>query len=145
MKVGAHKSLGDGHSMGETGLKSVSQAIQYLLGKPAVGVPTLRVADPELGDAAHSFVLQAGSVRAESESGAICAAQGFGGYNGAVALRAASPSSLARYGLDKRLLADYLDRWPQIRREREQRETVTRRKRGAALELAQLHRWPGPQ
>jgi 3-oxoacyl-[acyl-carrier-protein] synthase II len=146
MKVGAHKSLGDGHSMGETGLKSASQAIQYLLGKPAVGVPTLRSADPELGEAANGFVLQSTSVRGGGlESGAICAAQGFGGYNGAIAMRAASPASLSRYGMDEKVLAEYLERWPQIRREREQRETAARRRRGAALELAQLHRWQGPQ
>ena len=42
MPVGTPKAVGDGHTMGETGLKAVSQAMQYLLGKPAVGVPTLR-------------------------------------------------------------------------------------------------------
>jgi len=144
MKVGAHKCLGDGHSMGETGLKSASQAIQYLLGNPAVGVPTLRSADPELGEAANGFVLQPSSTRGEAESGAICAAQGFGGYNGAIALRSASPTSLSRYGVDKKVLAAYLERWPQLRREREQRETTWRRRRGGALELAQQHRWQGP-
>ena len=131
--------------MGETGLKSASQAIQYLLGKPAVGVPTLRSADPELGAAAAGFLLQPQSVRGGQESGAICAAQGFGGYNGAIALRSASPTSLSRYGIDKKELAEYLERWPQVRRERERREIAARRRRGAALELAQLHRWHGPQ
>jgi len=57
MVVGTPKAIGDGHTMGETGLKAVAQAIQYLLGKPAVGVPTLRQIDPELGPAAESFVL----------------------------------------------------------------------------------------
>jgi len=145
MKVGAHKSLGDGHSMGETGLKSASQALQYLLGRPAIGIPTLRCADPELGPAADGFILDRSSSRGGPESGAICAAQGFGGYNGAIALRAASPTSLARYGVDPQVLAAYLERWPQLRREREQRETMYRRRRGATLELAQLHRWQGPQ
>src|SRR5690606_27114201 len=31
MKVGTPKAVGDGHTMGETGLKSAAQAIQYLL------------------------------------------------------------------------------------------------------------------
>ena len=40
--VGTPKAVGDGHTMGETGLKAVSQALQFLLGQPSVGVPTLR-------------------------------------------------------------------------------------------------------
>ena len=56
MTVGTPKAVGDGHTMGETGLKALSQAVQYLLGKTAVGIPTLRNLDPELGTAAESFV-----------------------------------------------------------------------------------------
>src|SRR5512138_1346692 len=44
--VGTPKAVGDGHTMGETGLKALSQAIQFLLGKTAVGIPTLRNLDP---------------------------------------------------------------------------------------------------
>jgi len=145
MVVGAHKSVGDGHSMGETGLKSAAQAVQYLLGKPAVAIPTLQVADPELGEAANGFVLQRSSARSSIESGAICAAQGFGGYNAALALRAATPQSLAKYGVEVKVLDAYLERWPQVRADREQREKMWRRKRGAALGLAQLHCWKGPE
>jgi len=145
MFVGAHKSLGDGHSMGETGLKSAAQAIQYLLGKPAVAIPSLRAADPELGEAAKAFVLQRESVVGNEESGAICAAQGFGGYNAAIAMRSATPTSIARYGVDRKVLDAYLERWPQVRAEREQRERQWRRRRGATLELAQTHCWAGPK
>ena len=97
MTVGAPKALGDGHSMGETGLKAVSQAIQYLLGERAVGVPTLRRLDPDLGSAAELFNLQSSSVAGDNDGGALCSTQGFGGYNGAIALRAANDDSLARY------------------------------------------------
>ena len=130
--------------MGETGLKSAAQAIQYLLGKPAVSIPTLMTADPELGETAKGFILQRTSARGTKESGAICAAQGFGGYNGAIALRAASPTSLSKYAVDEKVLAAYLERWPQVRAEREQREKMWRRRRGSALGLAQLHCWHGP-
>lgn len=50
--------------------------------------------------------------------------QGFGWYHGAIALRAANPDSLARYGGDRKVLDAYLKQWPEIRRE-------------------QLHRWKG--
>ena len=143
MVVGAHKSVGDGHSMGETGLKSVSQAIQYLLGLPAATIPTLRVTDPDIEETASEFVLQRSSARGTKESGAICAAQGFGGYNAAMALRAASPASLSKYRVDKRVLDEYLERWPQLRAERETRERSWRRRRGGAIELAQTHCWHG--
>ncbi|PZN35385.1 MAG: hypothetical protein DIU71_00065 [Proteobacteria bacterium] len=141
--VGTPKAVGDGHSMGETGLKAVSQALQYLLGKPAVGVPTLRTLDPDLGAASESFVLDRAPVAGNSDGGAFCATQGFGGYNGAIALRAAHPEALARYSPDPKVLDAYLERWPQLRREREQRERHWRLRRGAALELAQMHRWRG--
>lgn len=143
--VGAPKAIGDGHTMGETGLKAVSQAIQYLLGEPAVGLPTLRNVDPELGPVVEHFDLSAEPVCGNASGGAICATQGFGGYNGAVALSAATPDALARYGPDPAMLAAYLERWPEIRRERELAERRSRARRGATLELAQHHRWRAPE
>lgn len=145
MKVGTPKAVGDGHSMGETGLKAVSQALQYVLGETAVGVPTLRRPDPELGPSAELFSLQRDPVRGTNDTGALCATQGFGGYNGAIALRSANPNSIRRYGVDERVLRAYLERWPELRRERELRERYWRRRRGAALELAALHRWIGAE
>lgn len=142
LAVGAPKALGDGHTMGETGLKAVAHAIQYLLGRPTVGVPTLRTTDPGLDERVVSqFHLAADNVPGDDGGGAICATQGFGGYNGAIALRAANAESIARYSPDPRLLADYLERWPQIRSERELRERRSRTQRGATLNLAEHHRW----
>lgn len=143
MTVGTPKAVGDGHTMGETGLKAVAQAVRYLLGQPTVGVPTLRRRDPDLGPVAESFVLQAQPVPGDSEGGVLCATQGFGGYNGAVALRAANADAFTRYAPDARMLAEYLERWPDLRREREQRERYWRLRRGSALELAQTHHWAG--
>jgi hypothetical protein len=143
MAVGTPKAVGDGHTMGETGLKAVSQALQFLLGKPAVGVPTLRHLDPDLGAVAESFKLQAAPVIGTGDGGALCATQGFGGYNGAMALRAAHAEAFARYSPDRKVLAAYLERWPELRREREQRERHWRLRRRSAIELAQLHCWKG--
>jgi 3-oxoacyl-(acyl-carrier-protein) synthase len=143
--VGTPKAVGDGHSMGETGLKAVSQALQYLIGEQAVGVPTLRNRDPELGPAAEQFVLQAQTVKGNTDGGALCATQGFGGYNGAIAFRGANPQSLARYAGDRKALDAYLERWPEIRKQREQQERYWRRRRRGTLELAQLHRWQGAE
>lgn len=143
MTVGAPKAVGDGHSMGETGLKAVSQAIQYLLGERAVGVPTLRRVDPDLGPAAEHFNLQSQCVAGDRDGGVLCSTQGFGGYNGAIALRAANHDSLARYHGDRAVLDAYLEQWPESRREREHRERHWRRRRRGVLELAQLHRWKG--
>lgn len=143
MTVGAPKAVGDGHSMGETGLKSVSQAIQYLLGERAVGVPTLRRVDPDLGPAVEHFNLQAQPVAGNTDGGVLCSTQGFGGYNGAIALRAANRDSLARYAGDRKVLNAYLEAWAEIRSERKHRERYWRRRRRAALELAQLHQWKG--
>jgi hypothetical protein len=145
MTVGTPKAIGDGHSMGETGLKAASQAIQYVLGKQTVGVPTLRRPDPELGAAAEQFLLQSQPVAGNADGGALCATQGFGGYNGAVAFRAANRDAFARYAIDPKVLAAYLERWPDIRAQREQSERTWRRRRGAALDLAQLHRWKGAE
>jgi 3-oxoacyl-[acyl-carrier-protein] synthase II len=141
--VGTPKAVGDGHTMGETGLKAVSQALQFLLGKPAVGVPTLRHLDPDLGTVAESFKLQSTPVIGNGDGGAVCATQGFGGYNGAMALRAAHAEAFARYSPDRKVLAAYLERWPELRREREQRERHWRLRRRSAIELAQLHCWKG--
>jgi hypothetical protein len=143
MIVGTPKAVGDGHTMGETGLKSTAQAIQYLLGKPAVGVPTLRHRDPDLDEVAASFVLQSTSVSGNPDGGAICATQGFGGYNGAIALRAAHAEAFRRYSPDRTVLDAYLERWPELRREREQRERAARVNRRSTLDLAQTHRWKG--
>jgi 3-oxoacyl-(acyl-carrier-protein) synthase len=145
MTVGAPKTVGDGHSMGETGLKSVSQGIQYLLGRSAVGVPTLRRIDPELGRSAERFHLQAKPVAGNSDGGVLCSTQGFGGYNGAIALHAANHESIARYLVGANVLNTYLERWPDIRREREERERYWRRRGRSALELAHIHRWKSPE
>ena len=143
MVVGTPKAIGDGHTMSETGLKAVAQALQYLLGQPAVGVPTLRRLDPDLGAMGEAFVLSAANLAGNPDGGAICATQGFGGYNGAVALRAAHADALSRYGVDDKVLAAYLERWPQVRRERERRARIARARRRASLELAERHCWKG--
>lgn len=143
MTVGTPKAVGDGHSMGETGLKGTAQAIQYLLGKPAVGVPTLRNPDPDLAEVSQSFVLQPQPIAGNPDGGVLCATQGFGGYNGAMALRAANAEAFSRYSPDRKVLSAYLERWPELRREREQRERVARLTRRSALDLAQLHHWKG--
>lgn len=143
MAVGTPKAIGDGHTMGETGLKAVAQAIGYLLGEPSVGVPTLRTVDPEMGVAAEQFELSSRPVAGDLDGGAICATQGFGGYNGAVALKAANIDTIGRYGIDQPALGAYLERWPEIRRQRERREFEAHTKRGSALRLAEQHRWAG--
>jgi 3-oxoacyl-[acyl-carrier-protein] synthase II len=143
IRVGTPKALGDGHTMGETGLKAVSQALQFVLGRTAVGVPTLRHVDPDLGPVSESFELSAESTSGNLDGGVLCATQGFGGYNGAIALRAAHAEAFARYAPDRKVLAAYLERWPELRREREQREKYWRTRRRSALDLAQLHRWRG--
>lgn len=143
MFVGTPKAVGDGHTMGETGLKATSQALQYLLGKPAVGVPTLRQVDPDLGPAAESFVLDSATNPGNPDGGVICATQGFGGYNGAITLRSAHAEAFRRYSPDSKALDAYLERWPELRRERERRERHWRTRRRSALDLAQIHCWKG--
>src|SRR5262249_24454062 len=101
MIVGTPKAVGDGHSMGETALKAASQALQYVLNGTAVGVSTLRRRDPELGPAAEQFVLQTEAVPGTVDGGALCATQGFGGYNGALALRSAHRAAFERYSIDR--------------------------------------------
>lgn len=140
-KVGTPKALGDGHTMGETGLKAVAHALRYVLGEPSVGLPALRHLDPDLGEVAERFSLDHGPLDGDADGGAICPTQGFGGYNGAVALRAANPDSLARYGADESVLREYLERWPESRRERVRRERESRLTRGSTLALTEYHRW----
>jgi 3-oxoacyl-[acyl-carrier-protein] synthase II len=84
-------------------------------------------------------------VAGDSDGGALCATQGFGGYNGALALRAAHADAFARYAPDRKTLSAYLERWPELRRDRERRERYWRLRRRAALELAQIHRWRGAE
>jgi hypothetical protein len=60
-----------------------------------------------------------------------------------MALRAAHAVAFARYSIDRNVLAAYLERWPELRREREHRERSWRLRRRSPLELAQLHRWKG--
>ena len=67
----------------------------------------------------------------------------FGGYNGAIALRAANADAFSRYSIDKKILAASLERWPELRREREQRERHCRTRRRSTIELAQQHCWKG--
>ena len=141
--VGTPKAVGDGHTMGETGLKAVSQALQFVLGEAAVGIPTLCRPDPDLGEVAGSFLLGSAPIPGNADGGALCATQGFGGYNGAIALRAAHAAAFERYRPDAKVLAAYLERWPQLRRERQQQERYWRLRRRAALELAQHHHWQG--
>jgi hypothetical protein len=145
MVVGTPKAVGDGHSMGETGLKAVSQALQYLLGNTAVAVPTLRNLDPDLGEAAEEFLLRTTPVEGSRDAGALCPTQGFGGYNGAIALRGATATSISRYQVDAKILAEYLERWPQVRRERELSEYRWRLSRRSTLDLAQWHCWRGTE
>ena len=143
MTVSAPKALGDGHSMGETGLKAVSEAIHYLLGEQAVGIPTLRRIDDELGEPAEYFRLERAPVRGNTSGGVLVPTQGFGGYNGAVALRAAHREAFERYDIEPNLLAAYLERWADVRSQRIERELRDRRSRGAVRRLAEVHSWLG--
>ncbi|MFZ5890913.1 MAG: hypothetical protein ACOY0T_07675 [Myxococcota bacterium] len=142
LTVSAPKALGDGHTMGETGLKAVGEALQYVLGRPAVGVPNLRQIDAELAALSERFLLSPAPAVGSDESGALVCTQGFGGYNGAVALRSANPDALRRYAVDPGVLARYLERWPELRKQRERRETELRRTRGFVRRLAEEHCWP---
>jgi hypothetical protein len=130
--------------MGETGLRAAIEAVCYLLGEPVVGVPTLRTVDPNLAEVQDAFTLQNGPIAGVPDGGVISTVQGFGGYVGALALRAATPDALRRYTFeDGSLLSDYLERWSELRKERVERETRMRRTRGMALALAEQHAYPG--
>ncbi|HKE15635.1 MAG TPA: hypothetical protein VKB80_12245 [Kofleriaceae bacterium] len=144
MTVGAPKALGDGHSMGEAGLKAASEAIHYLLGDLSVGIPTLRRLDHELGEPAEHFQLSRDPVPGDQDGGVLVPTQGFGGYNGALALRSANPDALRRYAADPgtaKAIDAYLERWRDLRQERVEREARWRRTRGGARLLAEQHRW----
>ena len=141
LTVGAPKALGDGHTMGETGLKSVASAIQYLLGERTVGIPTLQTPEPSLDTLQERFLLSSAPVRGARDGHVVCAVQGFGGYNGAIALSGATPESLSRYGVDRRTVEEYVEAWPEIRRHRLANERQWRRTTGFARQLAEHHRW----
>ncbi|HVU04006.1 MAG TPA: hypothetical protein VHE30_19740 [Polyangiaceae bacterium] len=143
MTVGAPKAIGDGHSMGETGLKAVSEAVRYLLGEQSVGVPTLRRLDDELGEPAEYFRLGREPVTGRQDGGVLVPTQGFGGFNGAVALRGATEEALRRYDVDEKVLGAYLESWGDVRKERVEREARLRRTRGFVRKLAEEHAWPG--
>lgn len=142
LTVGAPKAIGDGHTMGETGLKAIGEAIQYVLGLRSVGVPNLRRIDAELAGLTDEFLLSAAPALGNDDCGALVATQGFGGYNGAVALRSANADALRRYAIDEQVLSAYLERWPELRELRVEREARTRRTRGFPRRLAEEHCWP---
>lgn len=142
MTVGAPKALGDGHTMGEAGLKAAGEAIHYLLGAPSVGVPTLRHIDEELGELRELFRLDAAPVPGNIDGGVLVPTQGFGGYNGALALRGANPDSLRRYAAAPGVVEAYLERWAELREARVEREARWRRTPGGARRLAEQHCWP---
>lgn len=150
MTVSAPKALGDGHTMGETGLKALCVAVRYVLGEAVMGIPTLRQTDPELGDLPEHFVLSRDPVAGNADGGALVATQGFGGFDGAVAVRSATPDAIRRYTFDgaggnasKSDLDAYLGAWPELREARRREEALARRVRGGPLALAARHRWPG--
>ena len=60
-----------------------------------------------------------------------------------MALRAAHAEAFGRYSPDRKVLSAYLERWPELRREREERERHWRLRRRSAIELAQMHCWKG--
>jgi hypothetical protein len=68
----------------QTFLARVAQSPEFL--GFADFVPTLRRLDPDLGSASELFNLQSSSVAGDNDGGALCSTQGFGGYNGAIAL-----------------------------------------------------------
>ncbi|HTV21367.1 MAG TPA: hypothetical protein VMG12_21920 [Polyangiaceae bacterium] len=144
MTISAPKALGDAHTMGETGLKALGEAIQYVLGRACVGIPTLRRVDDALGPLAQDYRFSADPVPGNEDGGALVVAQGFGGYDAAIALRGATPASLRRYAVDAGLLEAYLERWPELRAERREREARWWRTPGFALQLAEEHGWRAP-
>ncbi|WP_413214740.1 hypothetical protein [Paraburkholderia kururiensis] len=141
LTVGTSKAVGDGHTMGETGLKSLGQALQYVLGQPAPGLPTLRTLDAELQQVAEDYVFAQKPAISHGDAGSLCAVQGFGGYNGAVALRSATRETLGRYIFEPGLLERYLERWDELRSERERREMRIRLSPGISLTMAEFHHW----
>jgi hypothetical protein len=82
-------------------------------------------------------------VPGNEDGGVLVPTQGFGGYNGAVALRAANPDTLRRYDTEPAVLDAYLERWREVRQARIEREARWRRTQGFVRRLAEEHRWPG--
>jgi 3-oxoacyl-[acyl-carrier-protein] synthase II len=145
MTVGTPKALGDGHTLGEAGLRATAEAIYYVLGEPTVGIPSLQQLDPELNDMLDHFTITAAPVAGNADGGALAYAQGFGGYDAALALRSAHADALARYRFaDDRQLDAYLERRSELRQQRESQERAARRSRGSVLALAERHRWRAP-
>jgi 3-oxoacyl-[acyl-carrier-protein] synthase II len=103
----------------------------------------LRRVDDELGEPAEYFRLERSPVRGNASGGVLVPTQGFGGYNGALALRSASLEAFERYDVNPAVLAAYVERWGEIRRERIEREARRRRTRGFVRQLVEEHRWPG--
>ena len=146
MSVGAPKALGDGHTMGEASLRATAEAIYYVLGEQTVGIPSLRRIDRELAPLLDQFSLQAKPIPGNTDGGALAYAQGFGGYNAAVALRSAHADALRRYRYeDPRHLDAYLERREEVRRQRIENERAARRSHGSILALTESHRWHGPK
>jgi 3-oxoacyl-[acyl-carrier-protein] synthase II len=145
LTISAPKALGDAHTMGETGLKALGEAVQYVLGNTCVGIPTLRRVDDALGPLVQDYRFSADPVPGNAEGGALVVAQGFGGYDAAIALRGATPDALRRYDFgDARGLDAYLERWTELRAERREREARCWRTPGFALQLAEEHGWRAP-
>jgi 3-oxoacyl-[acyl-carrier-protein] synthase II len=146
MTVGTSKALGEGHTLGEAGLRATAEAIYYVLGEQTVGVPSLRHIDPELSDLLEHYAISAKPVAGNDDGGALVYAQGFGGYDAALALRAANPAALRRYRFaDEARLDAYLERRSELRNQRKHNERVARRGQGVVLALAERHCWPGPR
>jgi 3-oxoacyl-[acyl-carrier-protein] synthase II len=146
MTVGTSKALGEGHTLGEAGLRATAEAVYYVLGEQTVGVPSLRRVDPELSDLLEHYAISAKPIAGNEDGGALVYAQGFGGYDAALALRSANAAALRRYRFaDPRCLDAYLERRSELRNQRKHNERVARRTHGAVLTLAQRHRWPGPR
>jgi hypothetical protein len=143
MTVGTPKAVGDGHTMGETGLKALSQALQYLLGRTAVGIPTLRNLDPDLGAAAESFVLEAPPVAGKCRRRRGLRDARIRRLQRSNRSAGRKAEAFGRYSVDRKVLSAYLERWPELRREREQREKYWRLRRRSTIELVQTHCWKG--
>jgi hypothetical protein len=142
LTVSAPKALGDGHTMGECGLRATAEAIYYVLGEKCAGIPSLRRLDPALERVGEQFSFSREAIPGNDDGGALVATQGFGGYNAAVALRSANPDTLRRYRFsDPKKLDAYLERRFATRREREKREQAARLTRHSVLQLIERHRW----
>ena len=146
MTVGAPKAAipGVGHPMGPAGHLATEEGTHYLQGHKSVGIPTWRRPDPDLAQEAEMYELSAKPVDGNEDGGVIEAVQGFGGYVAAMARRSANAQSIRRHAVsDEKNVDAYLERWPEIRRERLAREARANRTIGSALRLAVEHRWPG--